>query len=141
MGRIMAIDYGKKRCGIAVTDPLKIIANALCTVEAAQLEKFVKEYVAKESVETIVFGYPKQVNGDESETMRYIKPLMDRMRKSLPDIDIKLYDERFSTKLALQTMIDGGLSKKDRNNKNGTLDKVSATIILQSYMESTEYQG
>ncbi|MBR6251655.1 MAG: Holliday junction resolvase RuvX [Bacteroidales bacterium] len=141
MGRIMAIDYGKKRCGIAVTDPLKIIANALCTVEAAQLEKFVKEYVAKESVETIVFGYPKQVNGDESETMRYIKPLMDRMRKSLPGIDIKLYDERFTTKLALQTMIDGGLSKKDRNNKNGTLDKVSATIILQSYMESTEYQG
>ncbi|MBP5420501.1 MAG: Holliday junction resolvase RuvX [Bacteroidales bacterium] len=140
MGRIMAIDYGKKRCGIAVTDPLKIIANALCTVDTAQLEKFVKDYVGKESVETIVFGEPKQVNGEESETMRSIKPLVERMRKALPAVKITFYDERFTTKLALRTMIDGGLSKKGRNNKNGTLDKVSATIILQSYMESTEYQ-
>lgn len=143
MGRIMAIDYGKKRCGIAVTDPLKIIAGALCTVESHKLETFIYDYVNKEPVETIVMGYPKRENGEESENMQFINPLVERLRKRLSDkhINVVFYDERYTTKLALQTMIDGGLNRKSRNNKNGTIDRVSATIILQSYMESSEYKN
>lgn len=143
MGRIMAIDYGKKRCGIAVTDPLKIIAGALCTVESHNLETFIYDYVNKEPVETIVMGYPKRENGEESENMQFINPLVERLRKRLSDkhINVVFYDERYTTKLALQTMIDGGLNRKSRNNKNGTIDRVSATIILQSYMESSEYKN
>jgi len=136
MGRILAIDYGKKRTGIAVTDPLKIIANGLTTVATHELFDFLKGYMAKEEVETIVIGLPRKVTGEDSETMQYITPFVNRMKKAYPTLPIKMVDERFTTKIAFRAMIDGGVKKADRNNKNGTVDMVSATIILQTYMES-----
>ncbi|MCQ2203216.1 MAG: Holliday junction resolvase RuvX [Bacteroidales bacterium] len=136
MGRILAIDYGRKRTGLAVTDPLKIIANGLTCVETSKLFDFIKQYMEKESVECIVMGKPTKVTGEDSETMKYITPFVNRMRKAYPELPIEMVDERFTTKIAFQAMIDGGLKKSDRNNKNGTVDMVSATIILQTYMES-----
>lgn len=136
MGRILAIDYGRKRTGLAVTDPLKIIANGLTCVETNKLFDFIKQYMEKESVECIVMGKPTKVTGEDSETMKYITPFVNRMRKAYPELPIEMVDERFTTKIAFQAMIDGGLKKSDRNNKNGTVDMVSATIILQTYMES-----
>ncbi|MBQ3635170.1 MAG: Holliday junction resolvase RuvX [Bacteroidales bacterium] len=135
MSRILAIDYGKKRCGIAVSDPMRIVAGGLTTVATGELMKFVKDYVQKEDVGVIVMGEPRQMDGSESETMAYIKPFLGRLRKELPDMKVEMVDERFTTKLAQRAMIDGGVSKKDRNNKNGLVDMVSATIILQTYME------
>ncbi len=139
MGRILAIDYGKKRSGIAVTDPQKIIANALTTVDTGELIDFLKKYSVQENVELIVVGQPKQVNGQDSETMNYIRPFLSRMKKEMPQMPIEMVDERFTTKIAFQTMLDAGLKKSSRNNKNGIVDKVSATIILQTYMESHIY--
>lgn len=136
MGRILAIDYGTKRTGIAVTDPLKIIANGLCSVATHELFDFLKGYIEKESVECIVMGEPHKVTGEESETMKQIRPFVNRLRKAFPNIPVEMVDERFTTKIAQRAMIDGGLKKSDRNNKNGTVDMVSATIILQTYMES-----
>lgn len=136
MGRILAIDYGKKRTGLAVTDPLKIIANGLTTVATHELFDFIKSYMTKEPVEMIVIGLPRKVTGEDSETMQYIKPFVNRLKKTYPQLPIEMVDERFTTKLAFRAMIDGGLKKTDRNNKNGTVDMVSATIILQTYMES-----
>lgn len=136
MSRILAIDYGRKRCGIAVSDPLKIIAGALDTVATNELFDFVSKYIAVEGVDTLVMGYPKQVTGELSETMKYITPFVNRFSKAFPNIKVEMVDERFTTKLAFRTMIDAGLKKSDRNNKNGIVDKVSATIILQTYMES-----
>ena len=138
MSRILAIDYGKKRCGIAVSDPMRIVAGGLTTVATGELMKFVKDYVQKEDVGVIVMGEPRQMDGSESETMAYIKPFLGRLRKELPDMKVEMVDERFTTKLAQRAMIDGGVSKKDRNNKNGLVDMVSATIILQTYMEMSK---
>ncbi len=139
MGRILAIDYGKKRCGIAVSDPQKIIANGLTTVATHELIDFLKKYSATEDVELIVLGEPKRVDGTDSETMNYIRPFLARMKKEMPQMKIEMVDERFTTKLAFQSMLDAGLKKSSRNNKNGIVDKVSATIILQTYMESHIY--
>ena len=139
MSRILAIDYGKKRCGIAVTDPLAIIANGLTTVATHDLFDYITKYVGTEDVSTIVVGYPRKVTGEESETMTYVRPFVNRLRKSLSNIKIELCDERFTTIIAQRAMIDAGLKKSDRNNKNGTVDMVSATIILQTYMESVNY--
>ena len=139
MGRILAIDYGKKRTGIAVTDPLKIIANGLTTVATKDLFDFLKEYMQKEPVERIVMGEPHKVTGEESETMAYIKPFVNRLHNAYPDLPVVMVDERFTTKIAQRAMIDGGLKKSDRNNKNGVVDMVSATIILQTYMDSNLY--
>lgn len=136
MGRILAIDYGTKRTGIAVTDPLKIIANGLCTVATHELFDFLKGYMEKEPVELIVMGEPHKVTGEESETMKQIRPFVNRLRKAYPNLPVEMADERFTTKIAQRAMIDGGLKKSDRNNKNGTVDMVSATIILQTYMDS-----
>ncbi|MCQ2226590.1 MAG: Holliday junction resolvase RuvX [Bacteroidales bacterium] len=136
MGRILAIDYGKKRCGLAASDPMKIIANGLTTVATTELFDFISQYVAKEQVECIVMGKPTKVTGEDSETMKYITPFVNRLRKNFPSIPVEMVDERFTTKLAFQAMIDGGVKKKGRDNKNGTVDMVSATIILQTYMES-----
>lgn len=136
MSRILAIDYGKKRCGLAVSDPLAIIANGLTTVATQDLFDYIKTYIEKENVSTLVVGYPRKVTGEESETMTYIRPFINRVKKALPNITIELVDERFTTKIAQRAMIDAGLKKSDRNNKNGTVDMVSATIILQTYMES-----
>lgn len=135
MARIMAIDYGRKRCGIAVTDPLQIIANSLTTVATAELMAFILDYVKKENVETIVIGEPKDMQNNPSESSRYIEPFVNQLKKALPDMIIKRYDERFTSKMAFQTMIDAGLGKKQRQNK-ALVDTISATLILQSYMES-----
>ncbi len=135
MGRILAIDYGKKRTGIAVSDPLQIIANGLTTVETPKLLDFLLQYVAKENVERIVVGYPKQLNNEDSENMKRIVPFVNTLKKRLPQMPIEWVDERFTSALAQQAMIAGGLKKKDRQNK-ALVDEISATIILQSYMES-----
>lgn len=135
MSRILAIDYGQKRTGLAVTDPLQIIANGLTTVPTAQLEAFVLDYVKREQVERIVVGLPRQNSGEYSENMRRITPFVNRLRKILSDIPVEYVDERFTSVLAHRTMLDAGLKKKDRQNK-ALVDEISACIILQSYMES-----
>lgn len=135
MGRILAIDYGTRRTGIAVSDPLRIIAGALTTVETRQLEKFLADYFSKNDVDTIVLGKPVQMNGSPSETMRYIEPLAARLRRTYPDKDVVLYDERFTSVLAHRTMIESGMGRMARRDK-AVVDRISAAIILQSYMES-----
>jgi len=135
MGRILAIDYGQKRSGIAVTDELKIIANGLTTVHSKDLIAFLKEYLQKENVECFVVGLPKQMNGTASDSERFITPFIHKLKKEFPIIPIHRYDERFTSKMAFQTMIDAGLKKKDRRNKE-LVDTISATLILQSFMQS-----
>ena len=135
MGRILAIDYGQKRTGLAVTDPLKIIANGLTTVPTAQLEAFILDYVKREEVERIVVGLPRQNSGEYSENMKRITPFVNRLNKVLPDTPVEMVDERFTSVLAHRAMLDAGLKKKDRQNK-ALVDEISACIILQTYMES-----
>ncbi len=131
----MSIDYGKKRTGIAVTDPLQMIANGLTTVDTPQLFDFIADYLTKEQVERIVVGYPKQTNGEDSENMKRIKPFVNRLRKLYPQITVELYDERFTSVLAHRAIIESGISRKARQDK-ALVDKISATIILQDYMET-----
>jgi len=138
MSRIMAIDYGKKRTGIAVTDPAQIIANGLTTVETSKLLEFISGYTSKESVERFVVGKPKQMNNEDSENMNRVQQFVNALRKRYPEIPIEMIDERFTSVLAHRTMIDGGLKKKARQNK-ALVDEISATIILQSYMESNRF--
>ena len=135
MARILAIDYGKKRTGLAVTDVLQIIANGLTTVPTHTLMDYILDYVKRESVERIVVGLPKQMNNQPSENMVRIEPFVNRLRKVLPTIPVEYVDERFTSVLAHQAMLDGGLKKKDRQRKE-LVDEISATIILQSYLES-----
>lgn len=135
MSRLLSIDYGKKRTGIAVSDPLQIIANGLTTVESSKLFEFLEDYLKKEEVESIIVGLPKQMSGQPSENMKRIEPFVNRLKKLYPNINIEYFDERFTSKLAHQAMIDGGLKKQDRRNKE-LVDEISATIILQGYMES-----
>ena len=120
-----------------MSDPLKIIAGALDTVPTAALFDYISKYIAAEDVDTLVVGLPRQTNGEDSETMKYIRPFVGRFRKAHPGIRLEMVDERFTTKLAFRAMLDAGLKKSDRNNKNGIVDKVSATIILQTYMVPT----
>jgi len=134
MGRILAIDYGRKRAGIAVTDILQIIANGLTTVQAAKTIEFLKNYTAKEPVESFVVGHARQMNSSDSESMVYIKPFIKQLNKHFPDIPVYMVDERFTSKIAKQTMIDGGLKKKKRQDKS-LVDTISATLILQSFLE------
>lgn len=134
MGRILSIDYGKKRVGLAVTDPSQIIANRLTTVATHTIWDFLKEYFEKEQVEAVVVGYPKQMNNQPSEAVRYINPFLKKFQKIYPEMMLEIFDERFTSKMAFQTMIDGGLKKKKRRDK-AMIDAVSATIILQSYLE------
>lgn len=134
MSRILALDYGKKRTGVAVTDPLQLIANGLTTVETKQLEKFVLDYVGREDVERVIMGYPRDMSGEDSENMKRVRPFYNRLKKIL-DIPVELYDERFTSVLAHRAMREGGLGRKARQNK-ALVDEISATIILQSYMES-----
>lgn len=135
MARILSIDYGKKRTGLAVTDPLQIIAGGLVTVPTSELFDFLNGYVSKEPVERIVIGEPKQSDGSPSENMARVTQFVNRWKKARPDIPIEFYDERFTSVLAHRAMIDGGLGKKRRQDK-ALVDEVSATIILQSYLES-----
>ena len=140
MGRILAIDYGKKRTGLAVTDVLQIIANGLTTVPTHTLIDYILDFVKREPVERIVVGLPKQMDNRPSENMVRIEPFVNRLRKLLPDISVEYVDERFTSVLAHQAMLDGGLKKKDRQRKE-LVDEISATIILQSYMESRRVKG
>ncbi len=135
MGRLLAIDYGKKRTGIAVSDPLQIIANGLTTVETSTLFDFLKDYFERENVEKVIIGLPKQMNNQASENMPRIEQFVEKLKKLYPAMDIQYYDERFTSKMAQQAMIAGGVKKKQRQNK-ALVDEISATIILQSYMES-----
>jgi len=134
LARILAIDYGRKRVGLAVTDPLQIIANALTTIHSKDIWAFLDEYLKKEQVECIVVGYPEQMNNEASEAVKYINPFLRKLIKTYPEIMVKQVDERFTSKMAHQTMIDAGLKKKARQNK-ALVDTISATIILQSYLE------
>ena len=135
MARILSIDYGKKRTGIAVTDPLQIIAGGLATVSTSELFDWLKAYLAKEQLERIVIGEPRQPNGQPSENLQRVQQFVNRWRKAVPDVPIDYFDERFTSVLAHQAMIDGGLKKKARQDK-GLVDEISATIILEDYLRS-----
>ncbi len=137
MARLLAIDYGRKRCGIAVTDPLKIVANPLATVASHQLEKWLLDYIATEQVEAIIVGLPTTLDGQPSESMRYITPAINRLRKVLPPaLPIIMYDERFTSTLAHRAMIDGGMHRMQRRDK-AVVDRISASIILNDYLSSS----
>lgn len=133
LGRILAIDFGKKRTGIAVTDELQIIASGLTTVHTKELISFLKEYTKRENVALFVIGKPKQMDNSDSQSEALILPFLQKIAKEIPTIPIQREDERFTSKIAFQTMIDGGLNKKQRQNK-ALVDQISATIILQSYL-------
>lgn len=135
MGRILAIDYGKKRTGLAVTDPLRITANPLLTIETKELINWLQTYFEKEKVDIVVIGHPTQMNGEESESMNYIRPFIGNFKKQFPTIPITMYDERFTSVLAHQAMIASGMKKKDRQDK-AIVDKIAACIILEGYLDS-----
>lgn len=134
--RILSIDYGKKRTGLAVTDPLQIIAGGLGTVETSVLYEYIEAYILREQVERIVIGKPMQPNGQPSENMVRVENFYNRWRKAHPEIPIEYYDERFTSVLAHRAMIDGGVKKKARRENKGLVDEISATIILQDYLQS-----
>ncbi len=134
MGRIIAIDYGVRRTGVAVSDPLRLIAGGLATVETKQLERFLADYFSREDVTTIVLGKPQQMDGSPSETWRFIEPLSRRLKVAYPDKEVLFYDERFTSVLAHRAMIDGGMKKMARRDK-AVVDKIAATIILEDYMQ------
>ena len=138
MARILSIDYGRKRTGLAVTDPLQIIAGGLATVATSELFEWLQAYIAREPVERIVIGEPRQPNGEPSENLARVQQFVNRWRKAVPNIPIEYYDERFTSVLAHQAMIDGGLRKKARQNKE-LVDEISATIILEDYMRSRKF--
>lgn len=140
MGRILALDYGTKRTGVAVSDPMRIIANALDTVPTVTLKDYLKKYIARNDVSIIVVGNPLQMDGTPSESFAHIEPFVKWLRKEFPQIEVVLFDERFTSVLALRAMIGGGVSKMARRDK-ALVDRVSATIILQGYMESLEYKN
>lgn len=135
MGRILAIDYGTKRTGLAVTDPMQIIASGLTTVETKELIQYLKAYVNSEVVEKFVVGEPKQMDNTASESEVHIQKFLEKLQKEIPQIPVVRVDERFTSKMAFQTMIDSGLKKKQRKNK-ALVDEISATLILQSYLAS-----
>ena len=139
MGRILAIDYGRKRTGIAVTDTLQMIANGLTTVPSGELVAWLSGYVSKEPVDLFVVGQPKQMNNEPSENMKYVEAFVMHLKRTIPDIPVEYYDERFTSVLAHKAMLDGGLKKKKRQDK-GLVDEISAVIILQSYLENKKYQ-
>lgn len=134
--RILSIDYGKKRTGLAVTDPLQIIAGGLGTVETSVLYEYIEAYIQREQVERIVIGKPMQPNGQPSENMVRVENFYNRWRKAHPEIPIEYYDERFTSVLAHRAMIDGGVKEKTRRENKGLVDEISATIILQDYLQS-----
>jgi putative Holliday junction resolvase len=137
MGRIMAIDFGKKRVGVAVTDSMQMIATRLDTVNADNIWKFLDEYFSREVVDLVLVGYPVQLNNQPSEALRFVNPFVQKFKQKY-EKEIRQVDERFSSKIAFQSMIDAGLRKSQRRNK-GTIDGVSATILLQSYLEQKKY--
>lgn len=137
MGRLLSIDFGRKRCGIAVTDPLRIVANGLTTVATASLIQFVKDYISRETVDRIVVGLPTTLRGEPSESMRYLTPAINRLKKEIAPMEVVFYDERFTSVLAHRAMIDGGMKKMDRRDK-AIVDEISATILLNDYLQSIQ---
>lgn len=140
MGRLLAIDYGRKRCGVAVTDPLKICANGLPTVRSCDIITFLKEFTSHEEVEKFIVGLPKDLQGNPSESMRFINPFINKLKKEFPAIPVEMYDERFSSAIAHREMIAAGFKKKDRQEK-GKADEMAAVIILTSYLDSLLFQN
>lgn len=134
MSRVLAIDYGVRRTGIAVTDPLQIIANGLTTVDTRQLLAFIQDYVKREAVERFVIGRPMQTNGRESENLKNVEKFVEQLQKALPNIPVTWWDERYTSVLAHQTMLESGIGKMARRNK-ALVDEISACIILQGWME------
>ena len=141
MGRILSIDFGRKRTGLAATDSLQIIANGIGTVPTHELEKYLMDYIPREGVERVVMGLPRQMNGEMSEAWRYIEPFLNRLHKLLPDMPIELVDERFTSVLAHQVIMESGVGKQRRREDKGMVDTISATIILQGYMENRTMPG
>lgn len=137
MGRLMAIDFGRKRCGIAVTDALRIVANPLDTIDTPQLITFVKQYIARENVDGIVVGKPKNLNGEDSDSMRYLTPVINKLRKEVAPLPVTFFDERFTSVLAHRAMIDGGMHKMARRDK-AVVDRISASIILNDFLNSQQ---
>jgi RNAse H-fold protein YqgF len=135
MGRILGIDYGNKRVGLAVTDPLQIFASPLNTISAHDIDNFIADYMASEQVDAFVIGYPVKLNNEPSESVKYIDPFIRKLKKRFPGVPVHLVDERFTSQMAFRTMIDGGLKKKERQNKS-IIDMISASIILQSFLDS-----
>ncbi|MDR2234025.1 MAG: Holliday junction resolvase RuvX [Tannerella sp.] len=135
MGRIIAIDYGQKRTGLAVTDIQQIIANGLTTVTGSKAVNFLTEYTSKENVDMFIVGYPKQMNNEPSDNLKYVEEFVNKLSIALPDIPVKYYDERFTSVMAQRAMIDGGLKKKRRQDKK-LVDEISAVFILRDYLES-----
>ena len=135
MGRIIGVDYGLKRIGLAVTDPLQIFASPLITVNQEEFYSYINDYMKKNEVEAFVIGYPVQMNNKPSESVTYINPFIKKLKKTFPEKYIYLADERFTSQMALKTMIAGGVKKKDRQDKS-MVDKISASIILQSYLDT-----
>lgn len=139
MGRLLSIDFGRKRCGIAVTDPLRIVAGGLTTIATQQLVEFVKAYTARENVDAVIVGLPKTVTGEPSESMRYLTPVIGRLRKELGEtVPVIFFDERFTSVLAHRAMLDGGMKKMARRDKE-IVDEISATIILNDFLQSRAY--
>jgi RNAse H-fold protein YqgF len=134
MGRILGIDYGNKRVGLAVTDPMQIFASPLNTISAHDIDNFIAEYMTSEQVDAFVVGYPVQMNNEPSESVKYIDPFIRKLKKKFPGVPVHLVDERFTSQMAFRTMIDGGLKKKERQNKS-MIDMISASIILQSWLD------
>ena len=135
MGRLLSIDFGRKRCGIAATDPLRIVANGLTTVATSTLIQFVKDYVAREQVDKIIVGHPTTLQGEPSESMRWLTPVINRLKKEIAPTPVEFYDERFTSAIAHRAMIDGGMKKMDRRDK-AIVDEISATILLNDYLNS-----
>lgn len=135
MGRLLAIDYGRKRCGVAVTDPLQISANPVATLGQGELIAWVKDYVGREQVDAIVVGYPRDVHGRDSDSMRFIAPAVGRLRKELPAMEIILWDERFTSVIAHRAMLESGMTRTQRRDKEA-VDRIAAVIILNSYLDS-----
>lgn len=138
MGRLLSIDFGRKRCGIAVTDPLRIVANGLTTVRTCDLIDFIKNYVTENEVDEIVVGLPTTLRGEPSESQKWMRPTVARLQNEVKGIHVTFYDERFTSTLAHRAMIDGGMKKTDRRDK-AVVDKISATIILNDYLQSKSY--
>lgn len=139
MARLLSIDYGAKRTGLAVTDPLQIVPGGLCTVPTKELLKYLTEYVKREQVERFIIGQPKQTNGQDSDNLPRVRSFVGQLQKALPDIPVTWFDERYTSVMAHQTMLDAGLGRKARQNK-ALVDEISACIILQGYMESSQFR-
>ena len=140
MGRILAIDFGRKRTGLAVSDPLQIIAGGLKTIPTAEIWNFLREYIAREEVERIVVGMPRKMNNQPSESYRYVEPFVKKLVKEYKDIPVEYMDERFTSGIAARALIEGGMKKHDRRDKK-KIDTISAVLILQSYMDYLKIKG